>query len=161
MASRIPNARLAILPGESTAPYLGEMEIAAATVNEFLNTGTLSASAWPQPAAASAHPKRVAARRRNKSRPDGLTGREVEVLRLLAGGLTNQEIAKELVFERANDRAARCQHLGQHQGTPPRGRIGLRLNPRPYLVVASTADRFPPFPENWVFSRMNGQSACG
>jgi len=98
LASRIPNARLAVLPGDSTAPYLGEMEIAAAAVNEFLNTGTLSGSAWPQPAAASAHPMHVAARRRHKSRPDGLTGREVEVLRLLAGGLTNNEIAKELVL---------------------------------------------------------------
>ena len=30
--------------------------------------------------------------------PDGLTAREVEVLRLLAGGLTNNQIAKLLVI---------------------------------------------------------------
>ena len=98
LTSGIPNAQLAVLPGESTAPYLGDMEMAAETVNEFLNIGTLSAFAWRQPTAESAHPKRVAAGRRSKSRPDGLTGREVEVLRLLAGGLTNDEIAKELVL---------------------------------------------------------------
>ena len=97
VVSGIPNAQLAVLPGESTAPYLGDLEKAAETVNEFLNTGTLSPSGGQQ-LDESAHLKHVAARPRSKSRPDRLTGREVEVLRLLAGGLTNDEIAKELVL---------------------------------------------------------------
>ena len=34
----------------------------------------------------------------NTARPDGLTPREVEVLRLIANGRSNQEIASELVI---------------------------------------------------------------
>ncbi len=127
------------------------MEIAAATVNEFLNTGTLSARAWPQPAAASAHPKRVAVRRRNKSRPDGLTGREVEVPRLLAGGLTNNEIAKRLVLSVRTVERHVANIYGKIGAPPPSGRIGLRLNPLPYLVPESPDDATTVFPKIGCF----------
>src|SRR5215216_5984408 len=36
LASRIPDARLSILEGESTAPYLGDTEVTASAIDEFL-----------------------------------------------------------------------------------------------------------------------------
>ena len=39
LASRIPDARLVLLEGESAAPYLGDMEAALAAVDEFLGEG--------------------------------------------------------------------------------------------------------------------------
>jgi len=93
LASRIPDARLMILEGESTAPYLGDTEATAGAIHEFLGevqegrTERREAYALPS--------------ERNGSGParghsHGLTQREVEVLRCLAGGQTNTEIAEEL-----------------------------------------------------------------
>jgi len=93
LASRIPNARLMIVPGESTAPYLGDTEAAASAIDEFLGeveegrTERREAYALPSerdgsgPARGHSH---------------SLTEREVEVLRRLAGGQTNNEISEEL-----------------------------------------------------------------
>src|SRR3989304_2547931 len=39
LASRIPDARLAVLEGESAAPYLGDMEAVASAIDEFLAEG--------------------------------------------------------------------------------------------------------------------------
>ena len=39
LASRIPDARLAVLEGESAAPYLGDMEAVASAIDEFLGEG--------------------------------------------------------------------------------------------------------------------------
>jgi pimeloyl-ACP methyl ester carboxylesterase/DNA-binding CsgD family transcriptional regulator len=93
LASRIPDARLSILEGESTAPYLGDIEAAASVIDEFLGEGEERVAPWEAGVAAGTE--------REESRPGytntgGLTAREVEVLRLLAGGKTNGEIAEEL-----------------------------------------------------------------
>jgi DNA-binding CsgD family transcriptional regulator len=83
LASSIPDARLSILEGESTAPYLGDSEAAASAISEFLGTAE-----EPVPERDGSTPAR--------SYPDGLTAREAEVLRRLARGKTNGGIAEEL-----------------------------------------------------------------
>jgi pimeloyl-ACP methyl ester carboxylesterase/DNA-binding CsgD family transcriptional regulator len=93
LASRIPDARLRVLEGESTAPYLGDTEAAASAIDEFLGEADERVAPWEAGVAAGTE--------RGVSRPGyanagGLTAREVEVLRLLAGGKTNSEIAEEL-----------------------------------------------------------------
>ncbi len=93
LASRIPDARLRVLEGESTAPYLGDTEAAASAIDEFLGEGEKRVAPWEEGVAAGTE--------REESRPGytnagGLTAREVEVLRLLAGGKTNTQIAEEL-----------------------------------------------------------------
>jgi len=93
LASRIPEARLSILEGESAAPYLGDTEAAASTIDEFLGEAEERVAPWEAGVAAGTG--------REESRPGyanagGLTAREVEVLRRLAGGKTNNEIAEEL-----------------------------------------------------------------
>ena len=91
LAAAIPDSRLALLEGDSTAPYLGDTEAAATTLLEFLGEQPESAT---QPNVASpGHEAEPAA-----PPPDGLTAREVEVLRLVAAGRTNKEIADELVL---------------------------------------------------------------
>jgi len=90
LASAIPGARLALLRGDSTAPYLGDTEAAATALLEFLEE---------QPEPATKEPALPTANDAQKtSRPDGLTDREIEVLRLVAAGRMNKEIADELVL---------------------------------------------------------------
>jgi pimeloyl-ACP methyl ester carboxylesterase/DNA-binding CsgD family transcriptional regulator len=92
LASRIPDARITVVEGESTAPYLGDTEAAASAIDEFLGEGgEEQAARWA--AGLGAQPERSHAAR---AYPGGLTAREVEVLRRLAGGKTNNEIAEEL-----------------------------------------------------------------
>ena len=92
LAADIPDSRLALLEGDSTAPYLGDSEAAATTLLEFLKEE-------PAPAA-QPKPSRTAGGRLKTAvaPPDGLTDREVEVLQLVAGGRKNSEIAEELVL---------------------------------------------------------------
>jgi class 3 adenylate cyclase len=53
LASRIPDARLALLEGESAAPYLGDMEAVLTAINDFLGEGEETA-AEAEPAEAGA-----------------------------------------------------------------------------------------------------------
>jgi pimeloyl-ACP methyl ester carboxylesterase/DNA-binding CsgD family transcriptional regulator len=93
LASRIPDARLSVLEGESTAPYLGDTEAAASAIDEFLGEGKEGRAAQQEAHTPAFEQDGLAPAR---SYPDGLTEREVEVLRRLAGGKTNREIAEEL-----------------------------------------------------------------
>ncbi len=93
LASWIPDARLSVLEGESTAPYLGDTEAAASAIEEFLGEEEEGRVApWEAGAPGGEQEESRPAR----AYPDGLTAREVEVLYRLAGGRTNNEIAEEL-----------------------------------------------------------------
>jgi pimeloyl-ACP methyl ester carboxylesterase/DNA-binding CsgD family transcriptional regulator len=93
LASRIPDARLSILEGESTAPYLGDIEAAASAIDEFLGEGKVRRAAQRE---ADALPSERDGSGPARGHSHGLTEREVEVLRHLASGKTNGEIAEEL-----------------------------------------------------------------
>ena len=68
--------------------------------------------------------------------PAGLTEREVEVLRLVAGGLSNNEIAAELYLEREDGLAPPVEHLHQDRGHLPGQRHRLRLRARARRATA-------------------------
>ena len=101
LASLIPDSRLSILEGESTAPYLGDTEAVITALRQFLDFGG-------QPSRDSAEfevPTETGLPGGNAPRSDdqenalkGLTNRESQVLTLVAGGKTNNEVADELVL---------------------------------------------------------------
>lgn len=100
LASQIPTARLSLLHGESTAPYLGDTEAAAKEIEEFLDAKgdspvVFGHSATPKVSCVEAEAKLEQLR---GAVSHGLTEREVQVLRLVAGGQTSKEIAAELVL---------------------------------------------------------------
>jgi len=69
---------------------------AATELRVLTADGTLEAAAVEAVLSAAGHATRVKAARRKAERPGGLTGREVDVLRLAARGLTTQQISEEL-----------------------------------------------------------------
>jgi len=72
LAAAIPGARMVVLEGSILLPFLGHVESVAAMLDQFLVVPD------------------------EKPRPEGLTEREVEILERLAGGFSNQGIAREL-----------------------------------------------------------------
>jgi DNA-binding NarL/FixJ family response regulator len=66
-----PTARLVLLEGSAVVPFLGDTDAALAPIIRFL-----------------AEP--------SESRPAGLTEREIEILALLAGGASNEQISRSL-----------------------------------------------------------------
>jgi DNA-binding CsgD family transcriptional regulator/pimeloyl-ACP methyl ester carboxylesterase len=74
LAAAIPGARLAVLEGANLLPFFGHVDAVAALLDQFL----VEADAKP--------------------RPEGLTDREVEILERVAGGFSNQGIARELAI---------------------------------------------------------------
>jgi pimeloyl-ACP methyl ester carboxylesterase len=72
LASGIPNSRLVVVEGASLLPFLGDANAVGSAIDGFLLERDTSL--------------------------DGLTRREVQVLRLIAAGRSNREIAEDLVL---------------------------------------------------------------
>ena len=101
LASRIPNARLFILEGESTAPYLGDTEAVINSLRQFLSSedsATVTGPDGDAPGGDVINANAGGPRGHAKAPPAGLTPRETQVLRLVASGKTNNEVAEELVL---------------------------------------------------------------
>jgi DNA-binding NarL/FixJ family response regulator len=74
LAERIPNAELALIEGGWRAPWVSNGDTVADRIMKFLTEASAETG------------------------PDGLSPREVEVLRLVAAGRSNREIAAQLVL---------------------------------------------------------------
>jgi len=99
LAARIPGARLSILDGESTAPYLGDTESVIATLHRFLDSGDHASGKAQEaniPAYAGTQSSSEVRQDSDTAFPNGLTEREAQVLRMVAAGKTNNEVAIEL-----------------------------------------------------------------
>jgi HD-GYP domain-containing protein (c-di-GMP phosphodiesterase class II) len=92
---------------------------AAADLRAQAKAGRLDADAVAAVLAAAGH--RATAR---QARPDGLTGREVEVLRLLARGLSNRQIAERLVIA-PKTAGHHVEHIYAKTGTANRALASL------------------------------------
>ena len=101
LATRIPGARLTLLEGESTAPYLGDTDAAGDVIEEFLETRESELEAQQTGGVSLATSTDVDAKSglgHSIVYPGGLTDREVQVLKMVAGGRTNLEVAAELIL---------------------------------------------------------------
>ena len=94
-------------------------EGAARWMREEVRAGRLDADAVDGVLRAAGHPSR-----RRKSQPCGLTGREVEVLRLLALGLTNKGIADALVIS-PKTASSHIEHIYAKIGVSNRARASM------------------------------------
>jgi HD-GYP domain-containing protein (c-di-GMP phosphodiesterase class II) len=97
----------------------GTADEAAAQLRAEARTGRMDAEAVAAVLSAAGH---RAARR--QARPAGLTGREVEVLRLLARGLSNKEIGEHLVISRKTA-AHHVEHIYAKTGVANRALASL------------------------------------
>jgi HD-GYP domain-containing protein (c-di-GMP phosphodiesterase class II) len=96
-----------------------DAEGAAAVITEEVRAGRLDSDAVDAVLRAAGHsPKR------RRTWPAGLTSREVEVLRLLARGLTHREIAEQLVITRRTA-GAHIEHIYAKIGVSNRARASL------------------------------------
>lgn len=101
LTAKIPHSRLSILDGESTAPYLGDSGTVIATLQRFLDSDDQTSSEAQgvnRPADAGTHISEPTRRDPDAPFLSGLTERETQVLRMVAGGKTNNEVAAELVL---------------------------------------------------------------
>ncbi len=99
-------------------PAFGPDE-AASWMREEVRAGRLDADAVDGVLRGAGHPSR-----RRKSQPSGLTSREVEVLRLLALGLTNKGIADALVIS-PKTASRHIEHIYAKIGVSNRARASL------------------------------------
>lgn len=108
LVASLPDGRLTVLEGSSGAPYLGDTDAVSRAIDGFL-------AETMQPAF-----------------PDGLTAREVEVLRLIAVGKSNREIAAQLVIS-ANTVARHISNIFAKTGVANRAEAASYAN-RHHLV---------------------------
>ena len=81
LAALVPDARLVALDGDVHPPWLGDADAVLTAVTRFLDV----------------HERRAARRAAGPADDGLLSAREVEVLRLVADGLSNREIAERLI----------------------------------------------------------------
>jgi DNA-binding CsgD family transcriptional regulator len=74
VASTAPNGRFVLLEGSALMPFFGDSEAGLEAMSAFLAEAS------------------------DQGRPDGLTERELEILALLAGGASNEGIARSLTI---------------------------------------------------------------
>jgi pimeloyl-ACP methyl ester carboxylesterase/DNA-binding CsgD family transcriptional regulator len=114
-ATLIPNAQFGQLEGESHLPWLGDSGEVLRRIASFL--GDPAEASEPGASSHSAPPARDATHEHGY--PDGLSRREVEVLRLLAAGKSNRQIADELVIS-LNTVPKHVSHIYAKTGTANR-----------------------------------------
>lgn len=94
-------------------------EQAAARLRDEVKAGRIDSASAEAVLGAAGHRSTM-----RRERPAGLTAREVEVLKLLARGLTNREIAEELVISRRTA-GSHIEHIYTKTGATNRATAGL------------------------------------